>query len=188
MSMTPRMLVLAREAQGLTQEELARKTGLAQSIISKAEKGGRLLPDSDLPTVARALRVTPQMLCWTDEVYGFGTASFFHRKQQSLPQRTLRKIQARVNLLRMRLVRLSSGIAVDTPLSMPRMDIDEIGSAHEIAAAAAGCMAAADGSADLPRRNGRGSRRHSRAPGFRDASDQRHQRLEPEPRSTVRTQ
>ena len=133
MSMNPRMLVLAREAQGLTQEELARKTDLAQSIISKAEKGGRLLPDSDLPAVALALRVTPQMLCWTDEVYGFGTASFFHRKQQSLPQRTLRKIQARVNLLRMRLVRLSSGIAVETPLSMPRMDIDEVGSAHEIA-------------------------------------------------------
>jgi Zn-dependent peptidase ImmA (M78 family)/transcriptional regulator with XRE-family HTH domain len=133
MSMNPRMLVLAREGQGLTQEELARKTGLAQSIISKAEKGGRLLPDSDLPTVARALRVTPQMLCWTDEVYGFGTASFFHRKQQSLPQRTLRKIQARVNLLRMRLVRLSSGIAIDAPLSMPRMDIDDVGSAYEIA-------------------------------------------------------
>jgi Zn-dependent peptidase ImmA (M78 family)/transcriptional regulator with XRE-family HTH domain len=133
MSMNPRMLVLAREAQGLTQEELARRTGLAQSSISKAEKGGRLLPDSDLPQTARALRVTTQMLCWTDEVYGFGSASFFHRKQQSLPQRTLKKIQARVNILRMRVARLSSGIAVETPLSIPPMDIDEFGSAHEIA-------------------------------------------------------
>jgi Zn-dependent peptidase ImmA (M78 family)/transcriptional regulator with XRE-family HTH domain len=133
MSMNPRMLVLAREAQGLTQEELARRTGVAQSCISKAEKGGRLLPESDLPPVADALRVTPELLCWTDEVYGFGSASFFHRKQQSLPQRTLKKIQARVNLLRMRVSRLTSGIAVDTPLSMPTMDIDEIGSAHEIA-------------------------------------------------------
>jgi Zn-dependent peptidase ImmA (M78 family)/transcriptional regulator with XRE-family HTH domain len=133
MSMNPRMLVLAREAQGLTQEELARKVGMAQSVINKAEKGGRLLPDASLPPVATALRVTPGMLCWTDDVYGFGTASFFHRKQQSLPQRTLRKIQARVNLLRMRLVRLSNGIAVDAPLSMPRMDIDEVGSANEVA-------------------------------------------------------
>ena len=133
MSMNPRMLVLAREAQGLTQEELARGAGLAQSSICKAEKGGRLLPDSDLPQAARVLRVTPQMLCWTDKVYGFGSASFFHRKQQSLPQRTLRKIQARVNLLRMRIVRLASGIAVETPLSIPTMDIDEIGSADEIA-------------------------------------------------------
>src|ERR1035441_4673396 len=33
----------------------------------------------------------------------------------------------------MRVVRLSSGIAVDTPLSIPIMDIDEIGGAHEIA-------------------------------------------------------
>src|ERR1035438_1886141 len=131
--MNPRMLILARDAQGLTQEQLAQKSGLSQSSICRAEKGGRPLPDSDLPKAARVLRVTPQMLCWTDEVYGFGSASFFHRKQQSLPQRTLRKIQARVNLLRMRLARLSSGIAVDTPLSMPRMDIDDVGSADEIA-------------------------------------------------------
>ena len=68
MSMNPRMLVLAREAQGLTQEELARKVGMAQSVINKAEKGGRLLPDASLPPVATVLRVTPGMLCWTDDV------------------------------------------------------------------------------------------------------------------------
>src|SRR5579859_5469055 len=133
MNMNPRMLVLARDAQGLTQEELAKRTGLAQSVISKAEKGDRSLHDADLPVVAQALHVTPQMLCWTDQVYGFGSASFFHRKQQSLPQKTLKKIQAPVNMFRMRLVRLSSGIAIDTPLTIPRMDVDEIGSAPEIA-------------------------------------------------------
>lgn len=133
MSMNPRMLVLARDAQGLTQEQLADAAGVAQSSICKAEKGGRPLPDSDLPTVAKALNVTADLLRWQDEIYGFGSASFFHRKQQSLPQRTLRKIQARLNILRMRLRRLSDGIEVETPLSVPRMDIDEFGSAHEIA-------------------------------------------------------
>jgi Zn-dependent peptidase ImmA (M78 family)/transcriptional regulator with XRE-family HTH domain len=133
MTMNPRMLVLAREAQGWTQDELARTSGISQSSICKAEKGGRLLPDADLPAVARSLRVTPALLCWQEEVYGFGSASFFHRKQQSLPQRTLKKIQAQVNLTRMRLARLSGGIAVDTPLSIPRMDINEAGSAAEVA-------------------------------------------------------
>src|ERR1700678_4115309 len=132
MSMNPRMLILARDAQGLTQEQLAQKSGLSQSSICRTEKGGRPLPDSDLPLAARVLRVTPQMLCWTDEVYGFGSASFFHRKQQSLPQRTLKKIQARVNILRMRVARLSVGLDVDTPLSIPTMDIDQCGSAHEL--------------------------------------------------------
>ena len=76
MSMNPRMLVLAREAQGLTQEELARKVGMAQSVINKAEKGGRLLPDASLPPVATVLRVTPGMLCWTTMSTGSGRQAF----------------------------------------------------------------------------------------------------------------
>ena len=133
MTMNPRMLILARESRGLTQDELAQSCGVAQSSICKAEKGGRLLPGHELPAVATALRVTSDLLCWQDEVYGFGSASFFHRKQQSLPQRALRKIQAQVNLLRMRLLRLFGDISVDTQLFIPRVDIDEAGSAPEIA-------------------------------------------------------
>ncbi|GAA4984122.1 ImmA/IrrE family metallo-endopeptidase [Streptomyces hyderabadensis] len=133
MTINPRMLILAREAQGLTQQDLAKATGLAQSTLSKAENGLRPLPEADVPQVAKALRVTPELLTWQEEVYGFGSASFFHRKQQSLSQRTLRKIQARVNLLRMRLVRLSDGIAVDTSLTIPRIDIDDVETAAEAA-------------------------------------------------------
>lgn len=133
MSMNPRMLVLARDARGWTQEQLADESGIAQSTICKAEKGGAPLPDPVLPNVAAALKVTVDLLCWQDEIYGFGSASFFHRKQQSLPQRSLKKIQARLNLLRMRLRRLSDGLEVEAPLSVPRMDIDDYGGAHEIA-------------------------------------------------------
>ncbi|WP_250030336.1 ImmA/IrrE family metallo-endopeptidase [Paractinoplanes maris] len=133
MTENPRMLVLAREAQGMTQEELSKVTGLAQSTLSKAENGLRPLPTADLPTVADALQVTPQLLCWDDDVYGFGSASFFHRKQQSLSQRTLRKIQARINLLRMRIHRLLSDIDVETILTIPRIDIDDVGGAYEVA-------------------------------------------------------
>lgn len=133
MMINPRMLVLAREAQGLTQQDLAKITGVAQSTLSKAENGLRPLPASDVPQIAKALKVTPELLTWQEDIYGFGSASFFHRKQQSLSQRTLRKIQARVNLLRMRLTRLSDGISVDAPLFIPRIDVDEVGSAAEVA-------------------------------------------------------
>src|SRR4051812_31457007 len=102
------MLVVAREARGMTQEELATAAGLAQSTLSKAENGLRALPVRDLPNVAKALHVTPDLLCWNDDIYGFGSASFFHRKQQSLSQKTLRMIQARINLLRMRIQRMIS--------------------------------------------------------------------------------
>jgi Zn-dependent peptidase ImmA (M78 family) len=127
------MLVVAREAQGLTQEELARAAGIAQSTLSKAENDLRPLPVTDLPNVAELLHVTPELLCWQDEIYGFGSASFFHRKQQSLSQRTLRKVQAQINLIRMRLQRLLNDIDIGTSFTIPRIDVDEAGSAYEAA-------------------------------------------------------
>ncbi|MFG1618340.1 ImmA/IrrE family metallo-endopeptidase [Nonomuraea wenchangensis] len=131
--MNPRMLTLAREARGIVQEELARRSGVAQSTLSKVENGVRELREDEIIRVAQVLRVTPELLSWPDDVYGFGSASFFHRKQQSLSQRTLRSIQARVNLLRMRLQRLANGIDIETPISIPHLDIQEVGSAAEVA-------------------------------------------------------
>lgn len=133
MNMSPRMLTVAREAQSLTQVELSKKTGLSQPTLSKAENGTRPLSEVDLPRVAQALRVTPELLCWPDETHGFGSASFFHRKQQSLSQKTLRKIQARVNLLRMRLARLMTGLEIEASRVMPRLDPDECGGPSGVA-------------------------------------------------------
>jgi Zn-dependent peptidase ImmA (M78 family)/transcriptional regulator with XRE-family HTH domain len=133
MTINPRMLIVAREAQGLAQSDLARVSGLAQSTISKAENGLRPLPVGDVQRVAEILRVSPGLLSWPDEVYGFGSASFFHRKQQSLSQRALRKIQARVNLLSMRFQRLRDGLAVDTSLAVPHIDVDEVAGPNEVA-------------------------------------------------------
>ncbi|MGW4640794.1 ImmA/IrrE family metallo-endopeptidase [Sphaerisporangium sp. NPDC004334] len=131
--MNPRMLTLAREARGLTQIELAQLTGIVQSSLSKAETGLRQLREDEVVSLARTLRVTPDLLCWPDDVYGFGSASFFHRKQQSLSQKSLRAIQARVNLLRMRIQRLMQGIDIEAPLVIPHLDVEEIGGAAEAA-------------------------------------------------------
>lgn len=131
--MNSRMLVAARDAQGLTQKELGDKCGIAQSILSKAEIGARPLSEDELDRVAIELRVTRDLLDWPDDVHGFGSPSFFHRKQQSLPQKTLRTIQAKVNLLRMRIDRLSRAIEVDSPLAIPHIDPDDVGGPNEVA-------------------------------------------------------
>ncbi|MEU8631130.1 ImmA/IrrE family metallo-endopeptidase [Amycolatopsis sp. NPDC048633] len=131
--MIPRMLTAARDAQGLTQKQLGDACGVPQSSLSKAEIGTRPLTDEELSKVAPHLRVTVELLSWPDDVYGFGSASFFHRKQQSLPQKTLKRIQARVNLLRMRIQRLTNGLEVDSPLHIPHLDPDEVGGPAEAA-------------------------------------------------------
>jgi Zn-dependent peptidase ImmA (M78 family)/transcriptional regulator with XRE-family HTH domain len=131
--MNPRMLTTARDAQGLTQKELGEACGIAQSSISKAENGTRDLTDDELRRVASHLGVTVDLLNWPDDVYGFGSASFFHRKQQSLSQKTLRRIQAQVNFLRMRVQRLSHGVEVDTSMLIPHLDPDGVGGPEEAA-------------------------------------------------------
>jgi Zn-dependent peptidase ImmA (M78 family)/transcriptional regulator with XRE-family HTH domain len=131
--MNPRMLTAARETCGYTQKQVADKSGVAQSLISKAEIGSRPLANEEIEKVAPSLRVTPDLLLWPDDIYGFGSASFFHRKQQSLSQRTLRKIQAQVNLLRMRLQRLMNAVDVENLALIPHIDLDDAGGPQEIA-------------------------------------------------------
>lgn len=130
---TARLLTVAREARGLSQKQLADLVGVSQGAVSKAETELRPFPSEHIERLAQVLGVTPALLCWTDPVFGFGSASFFHRKQQSLPQKHLRMIHAEVNLLRMRLRRLTAEISIDHDLTVPRLDVDEIGSPAEVA-------------------------------------------------------
>src|SRR4051812_11744522 len=129
----PRMVQMAREAKGYTQEELSRMTGIPQSRLSFIQSGQKALTGQDLDNVAEALDVSPDLLCWEDEVYGFGSASFFHRKQQSLPQKHLRAIQARVNMLRIRLAKLLREVEIQAELAMPRIDVDDVGTPADVA-------------------------------------------------------
>jgi Zn-dependent peptidase ImmA (M78 family)/transcriptional regulator with XRE-family HTH domain len=127
------MVLMAREALGLTQTELQERTGIPQSRLSNIQNGQRTLEGEDLEKVADALEVSPELLCWDDEPLGFGSASFFHRKQQSLSQKHLRAIQARVNLLRIRFSHLLREVSIEPEAEMPRIDVYDAGTASEVA-------------------------------------------------------
>ena len=110
----PEMLVIARESRGLSQAELAKLVVLQQGTISKIESG--LLPPSTdiIDRLARALRYPRILLFESDRVYGFNSTVFFHRRRQSLPDRTLRKLHAFMNLTRMRIARLLRSTDIST--------------------------------------------------------------------------
>lgn len=60
---------LRREELGMTQEELAEKTGYKdRSSINKIEKGGNNLPQTKIVAFAQALHTTPSyLLGWEDD-------------------------------------------------------------------------------------------------------------------------
>lgn len=65
--LTPgKAIKIYREAQGLTQSNLAKKTGLKQSTISGLENDRLTLGLDRAKTLARALRVHPSALAFPD--------------------------------------------------------------------------------------------------------------------------
>ena len=77
--MNPRMLSLLRESRGLSQSALAREAKVPQSAISRAENGLGELDPARVQAIADVLDYPLEALNWTDEVLGFGSASFHHR-------------------------------------------------------------------------------------------------------------
>lgn len=123
--MNPRMLTLARESRGLTQSQLAKTTGIGQPLLSKAENGVAPLSPERLDLLAEALGYPRDMLDWTDEIVGLGPSGFYHRKQSGLGQIALRRIEAEVGLLVMRLRRLEKSVEVEPAFRLPVWDADE---------------------------------------------------------------
>lgn len=133
--MNPQMLTLLRESRGYSGAQLAKLAGIPQPTLSKMENGLAAIDEARLQKLAEALDYPVEAFSWTDPIYGFGSAAFYHRKQQALPQTTLRKIQAQVNLTRMRLDRLLRSIEIDTQYVVPSLDVEEHGSPDEVARA-----------------------------------------------------
>lgn len=55
---------VAREMQGMTQAELAHRTGIAQPTLSSIESGQSTLGAERAEKLARALKVHPAVLLW----------------------------------------------------------------------------------------------------------------------------
>lgn len=132
-TLNPEMLILARESRGLSQTDLHRKTGIPQAAISKYESGVSAVPEDRLETIAESLGYPTRFFFRPDRVHGYGSSCFYHRKQQSLPVRKLREIQAQMNVRRLAVTPLLQGIQIETEIRFDRLDIDEYDSPTQIA-------------------------------------------------------
>lgn len=126
------MLILARQARGMTQAKLAKNSGVSQSTISKIEHGTRPLSDEDVGKFASALGYPPEFFSRNAKQYGQGTVCH-HRKLQSVPIEKLRQVHACMNVTRMATADLLNGVEINPTYSLPRLEVEDFGSPEEIA-------------------------------------------------------
>ncbi len=125
----PDVLVLAREARGLTQAALVRKlpVHVRQGTISKIENRMIQMPDELLEQIALSLEYPVHFFSQKDTVYGFGSSIFYHRKQQGLGIKILRKLHAQLNIKRNHIKRLLRSAELDSRVGFQYMDPQEYG-------------------------------------------------------------
>lgn len=123
----PQMIVLAREARGMRQEELAQRAGLSQAEVSRYETGDRLISDAHLDAIADVLRYPHSFFMQPDSRYGLGSSGLHHRKRKSLPSRTLDMFIAKVNIVRLAVSQLLEGVDIEHPNRFPVYDPDDFG-------------------------------------------------------------
>jgi Zn-dependent peptidase ImmA (M78 family)/DNA-binding XRE family transcriptional regulator len=130
----PDMIVLARESCGMTQGDLANAIHVTQGKISKYENGLLSVAIDDLASIAKILGFTEDFFYQTDQVFGLGSSSLFHRQRQGVPMLLQKQIQAQVNVRRMQIERLLRGSTVEAAYKFEPLDIDAFdGSAEKIA-------------------------------------------------------
>jgi Zn-dependent peptidase ImmA (M78 family)/DNA-binding XRE family transcriptional regulator len=131
----PELIVLAREARGLTQSKLAAALDISQGHLSKIEGG--LLPVSEaiLDRLAEVLDYPPQFFALSEPIYGPGASEFFHRKRSAMSTRLLARLHARINIRRMQLSRLLPAVEI-APDRIPELDPEAFsGSVEDVARA-----------------------------------------------------
>jgi len=127
-----KMVVLARESRGMGQSELSETTGISQGKLSKIENGLISIVREDISKISAALNYNESFFRRNGRIFGVGLSEYFHRKRQSVSQKILNKIYARIEIRRMEIAILLRSVdfeKVTIPIIDPQErdnDIEEI--------------------------------------------------------------
>jgi Zn-dependent peptidase ImmA (M78 family)/DNA-binding XRE family transcriptional regulator len=116
------MVQLARGARGLTQEEVARASGVTQALISRFENGFDVPSEDVLLSLSKALRF-PRAFFF-EESKTLGLPQYHYRKRAKLGARTLQKIEAETNIRRMHVQKLTRSFEIGHRVATPVIDLD----------------------------------------------------------------
>lgn len=120
----PEMLILAREARGYSQEELAELLGISQGTLSKVENGN-LDPQEYLEIISNTLDFPIGF--FLREGRQFKANAHFYRKKIRIPKKEISKAEALMNILKFNVEKLLKSVEVPAE-NLPKWDVSKNGS------------------------------------------------------------
>ena len=123
------MILLAREARGLTQTELADKLQLHKANISRLENGDTPVNEKILVAIADATGFPPQFFM---QPGGPIPVTLSYRKRQQVPAKIISAIDAQINIIRSHVQFITRALQHQVP-ALPVYDVTEEQSPAQIA-------------------------------------------------------
>jgi Zn-dependent peptidase ImmA (M78 family)/transcriptional regulator with XRE-family HTH domain len=116
----PEMIVLARDARGVTQAELADVLCLNQATVSRYESGAIEAPPEHVAKMAAFLRRPVEFFYWDEKLYR--ASCLYHRKKARISANELRIVHAQVNIMRIQASRLLKSAEIKSNYRFHRLD------------------------------------------------------------------
>jgi Zn-dependent peptidase ImmA (M78 family)/DNA-binding XRE family transcriptional regulator len=131
-AINPRMIVLARQARGVTQQELTEHLNIGQGTLSKLESGLARVSLNVLEKLAKFFHYPREFFYEPLEIYPPGL--HFYRKHKTLPQKEQSKLIAAINIQRMHIQKLLLSADIDR-INLPEFDAEEYEQPEDVARA-----------------------------------------------------
>lgn len=116
----PNMILLAREARGLTQTELAEKIHLHKANVSRLENGETNVNEETLVALSEATHFPPQFFMQQGDIM---PVNLSYRKRQHVPAKLIYPIEAQINIIR----RHVQFITRSLDMALPDLPVLEVG-------------------------------------------------------------
>ncbi|MFJ5699002.1 helix-turn-helix domain-containing protein [Arthrobacter sp. NPDC093139] len=127
------VILAARQAAGITQQELREALGVTQAALSRYENNLRTPDEETLAKLGEALGLSADFLNHSFRLQGAIAADAHMRRQKSTKASDWKRMEARLNLVRMQSSYLFERLPMHAENHVPTFDPDSVGPAEAAA-------------------------------------------------------
>jgi Zn-dependent peptidase ImmA (M78 family) len=120
-TVNPKMILLARESRGWTQQMLSEKIHSYKANLSRLEKGDSPVNEDTLQAIAEATGYPVHFFYQKGDAM---PAHLSYRKKQNVPSKIITPIEAQINIMRMHIEFLTAALSIQN-IKLPFYDVNE---------------------------------------------------------------